>query len=184
MRRSGLLLAFENEFQVRPQRQPRRPQCIERRCDRHDRRFVVRCRARIDAPFRIDLPACRQRDHAAVLIERAVANHRLPGRRGPLLRIQRLPVIVRIEEQVRVAPGVSISPKTTGGTPGAPSIASSLRVSRKACKPAAAFLRIGSRSRRQVRQCQQVHELREDSPLVCFAPVTRRRCRRILLSLC
>ncbi len=74
-------------------------QRVERRGERHDGRFVVGSRAGVDAPFRVETRAFGgKRDNLAVLIERTVAQHRLPGRRGPFLGIERLAVIVRVED--------------------------------------------------------------------------------------
>ena len=71
---------------------------IERGGDRGQRRLVIAGGARVNPPFGIDLSGGGQRDHAAVLVERAVADHRLPRRRRPLLGIERLAIVVSVED--------------------------------------------------------------------------------------
>ncbi len=78
---------------------------IERAGHGDNRRFVVGGRSGIDARLRIEARAgLGQRDDLAVPIERTVAQHRLPWRRGPFLGIERLAVVMGIEDDG--APGV------------------------------------------------------------------------------
>ena len=106
MRRARLLLPLEEELEVDRLAAPRR--LAARRARSASRRSAI-CRRSPSAhrsaiPDR-SAPPAGKRDLPRPLGQRAVAQHRLPGRRDPPGRIHRLPVVVRVEDHVRVAPG-------------------------------------------------------------------------------
>src|SRR5689334_1963075 len=98
MRRAGFFLAFKKYLQVYADRDLRRLQRVNRSEQRLDGSFVVACRARIDAPFRIQWRLQRfQRDCLA--FHGTVTEYGLPWIAGPLRLIHRLPIIVRVKKQ-------------------------------------------------------------------------------------
>jgi hypothetical protein len=98
VRRVDLFFAFKRQLDVRFRLQAGSPECIE--CGEHgdDRRLVVAGAARVQTPLGIEGRAGRrQRNDLAAVFERSVAQRRLKRRRCPLLRIERLPVVMRVE---------------------------------------------------------------------------------------
>ncbi len=71
---------------------------VERGHQRHDVGLVVAGRARVDAGFRIELRS-GQRNHAPVFFKRLVAQDWRKRRRGPFFGIERLAVVVGVENQ-------------------------------------------------------------------------------------
>src|SRR5579884_330205 len=98
VRRAGLLFTLEEEFQIRARRDVGGVEDVERGGDGDNGRFVVGGGAGVEAPFGVDRSFGGKPDHAAVLFERPVAQHRLPRRRSPFPGVERLAVIVGVKD--------------------------------------------------------------------------------------
>src|SRR5262249_29517197 len=95
MRRAGLLLTFEEDFEPDRRLQAGGAQGIEGGHQADDRRLVIARAAAVEAPLRLQRRAGG--DLAASVFQGPVAQDGLPGASAPLGRIHRLPVIVGIE---------------------------------------------------------------------------------------
>ena len=106
MRRAGFLLAIEKEFEIDRDWNIRRRQRIDRAQQANDRRFVVTCRARVQAPLAGDFGGQgTEIDRCRIIFEPAFAQYRLPGVGRPQLTLHRLAIVVRVNQhRVRGAP--------------------------------------------------------------------------------
>src|SRR5262249_37652777 len=101
IRRPRFLLAFKNHLHVHADRNLLRPQRIDRRQNRHDRRLVVRRRPRINPPVILisaSSASIREGNPLPASLNRVVAQRRFerfPTRPPP--RVPPLPVIVRVK---------------------------------------------------------------------------------------
>ena len=100
MARGRFLLSFEEHLEVHRLRGLRRFHGVDCGEDRHDRHLVVARRAGVDARFAIDAAAAGgNRDDLSADEQILVAQHWRPGWCRPLLRVERLAVVVRVEHQ-------------------------------------------------------------------------------------
>ncbi len=98
MRRARLLLALEEQLHVHGRSAPARAERVETREDRDDRALVVARAARVEARLRGErLLPVEGEGAAPLLLERAVAQRGGEGRARPLLRVDGLPVVVRVD---------------------------------------------------------------------------------------
>src|SRR5687768_17546958 len=98
IRRSRLLFPFERKLDVALERKAGRANAVNGGHERNDRRLVVSGSASVEPPLGIKALASRRTcDRTAALVYSFVAKRRLEWRRGPLLRVERLPVIVGVE---------------------------------------------------------------------------------------
>ena len=101
--RARLFLAFENDFQIHFQRNLFRAQRVERGKQRHDRRFVVGSRSRINPPVvfvdrRLFRAVLRKRNAFSPGFNRIGSQDRRERRAvGPCGGIDRLAIVVRVE---------------------------------------------------------------------------------------
>src|SRR5438309_10164610 len=81
MRRPRFFFAFEKELEVERRSKSARFHRIKRRENRHDPGLIIRSRARVQSPFRIDFATRRQRHDLASRFHRFVSPRWLTRRR-------------------------------------------------------------------------------------------------------
>ena len=109
--RTRLLLAVEEEHQVRGGRHALLPKRVQYGKHRRDGRLVVAGGTRVDAPVRVDgLAGLGHRHGFAARLHRGRVQGGLEGRMGPVARIHRLPVVVHVDaERARGAGRVQLA---------------------------------------------------------------------------
>ena len=141
MRRSCLLLAFEEELEVDGRRDIAGAQRVQGGEHRDDRALVIARGSRIDARLAAHaLAGRRKRNHFRPGRERPVAQHRCPRRARPLGGIDRLPVVVRVEHDVSRRAG-SAQLAVDGRWPRSPSSVRAVTPRRRRISISAAALR-------------------------------------------
>src|SRR5437588_571997 len=97
MRRPRFFFAFEKELEVERRSKSARFHRIKRRENRGDPGLIIRSRARVQSPFRIDFATRRQRHDLAARFHRCGSPRWLKRRRrGPRRWVDGLPVVMRI----------------------------------------------------------------------------------------
>ena len=101
--RTRLFLALKDHLEVHRQRNPFHPQRIQRREQRHNGRFIIGSRPRVNPPI-VVINAARpcatrwKRDSFSSRFNRRAAQHRFEWRTiGPSCGIDGLPIIVGVE---------------------------------------------------------------------------------------